>query len=178
METVLIQKISRIKLILMDVDGVLTDGGIILGSQGMEIKIFNVQDGAGITMARLAGLKVGILTGRLSEAVQQRATELHFDVVSQGHFNKLTEYEQIKQSLAVSDLEVAYIGDDILDLDVLRRVGFSIAVANARPEVKSEVDYITATSGGKGAVREVVDLILKTQNRWHTVVDQMLSIKT
>jgi 3-deoxy-D-manno-octulosonate 8-phosphate phosphatase (KDO 8-P phosphatase) len=126
----------------------------------------------------LAGLKVGILTGRLSEAVQQRATELHFDVVSQGHFNKLTEYEQIKQSLAVSDLEVAYIGDDILDLDVLRRVGFSIAVANARPEVKSEVDYITAASGGKGAVREVVDLILKTQNRWHTVVDQMLSIKT
>jgi len=178
METVLIQKISRIKLILMDVDGVLTDGGIILGSQGMEIKIFNVQDGAGITMARLAGLKVGILTGRLSEAVQQRATELHFDVVSQGHFNKLTEYEQIKQSLAVSDLEVAYIGDDILDLDVLRRVGFSIAVANARPEVKSEVDFITATSGGKGAVREVVDLILKTQNRWHAIVDQMLSIKT
>jgi len=178
METVLIQKISRIKLILMDVDGVLTDGGIILGSQGLEIKIFNVQDGAGITMARLAGLKVGILTGRISEAVQQRATELHFDIVSQGHFNKLTEYEQIKQSLAVSDLEVAYIGDDILDLDVLRRVGFSIAVANARPEVKSEVDYITAASGGKGAVREVVDLILKTQNRWHAIVDQMLSIKT
>jgi 3-deoxy-D-manno-octulosonate 8-phosphate phosphatase (KDO 8-P phosphatase) len=178
METVLIQKMSRIKLILMDVDGVLTDGGIILGSQGLEIKIFNVQDGAGITMARLAGLKVGILTGRISEAVQQRATELHFDVVSQGHFNKLTEYEQIKQKLAVNDLEVTYIGDDILDLDVLRRVGFSVAVANARPEVKSEVDYITVASGGKGAVREVIDLILKTQNRWHTIVDQMLSIKS
>ncbi len=178
MDNVLTQKMNRIKLILMDVDGVLTDGGIILGNQGLEIKKFNVQDGAGITMARLAGLKVGILTGRISEAVQQRAKELNFDIVSQGHFNKLTEYEQIKLKLGLNDPEIAYIGDDILDLGVLRRVGLRIAVANARSEVKAEVDYTTVASGGNGAVREVVDLILKAQNQWNAVVERMLSLKS
>lgn len=178
MDNALIQKINQIKLILMDVDGVLTDGGIILGNQGLEIKKFNVQDGAGITMARLAGLKVGILTGRISEAVQRRADELHFDVISQGHFNKMTEYVQIKQNLGLTDAEIAYIGDDILDLEVLRHAGLSIAVANARPEVKTAVDLVTTASGGNGAVREAIDLIIKTQNLWDTVVERMLCIKS
>jgi len=167
-------KINKIKLILMDVDGVLTDGGIILGTQGIEVKIFNVQDGAGITMARRVGLKVGILTGRTSEAVSRRAEELHFDIVSQGHFNKLNAYTQIKKQTRLADEEIAYIGDDILDLPVLRQVGYSVAVNNARSEVKQAVDYITSASGGKGAVREVIDLILKAQNKWQLALEKMI----
>lgn len=157
----------------MDVDGVLTDGGIILGSNGIELKVFNVQDGAGVTMARRAGLKVGILTGRESEAVTRRAEELRFDVVSQGHFNKLSEYDRIKIQLNLNDAEIAYIGDDILDLSVLKQVGFSVAVANARPEVKPVVDYVTTADGGHGAVRETIDLILKTQNKWELALSLM-----
>lgn len=169
------QQIQQIKLILMDVDGVLTDGGIILGNQDLELKIFNVQDGAGITLARRAGLKVGIITGRSSVAVTRRAQELQFDVISQGHFHKLTAYQQLKTELAFEDAEVAYIGDDILDLGILRVVGFSVAVANARPEVKAEVAYITQQAGGHGAVREVIDLILKTQDLWDLAVARMLN---
>ncbi|MCK5739453.1 HAD hydrolase family protein [bacterium] len=168
------EKIKKIKLILMDVDGVLTDGDIIHGTDGIELKKFNAQDGAGVTMARLAGLKVGILTGRTSAAVKTRSAELKFDVVSQGHFTKIGEYERICRELGLADTEVAYMGDDILDLDVLRRVGFSVAPANARPEVKAEVDWVTASSGGCGAVREWIDRILKTQQKWELVVKRML----
>ena len=168
------EKIKKVQLILMDVDGVLTDGGIIHGTDGIELKKFNVQDGAGITMARLAGLKVGILTGRTSAAVEKRSEELKFDVVSQGHFTKIGEYERICRELGLSDAEVAYIGDDIPDLPVLRRVGFSVAPANARPEIKAEVDWVTAGSGGEGAVRELTDHILKIQQKWELALDRML----
>jgi 3-deoxy-D-manno-octulosonate 8-phosphate phosphatase (KDO 8-P phosphatase) len=166
-------KIKPIKLILMDVDGVLTDGSIILGSNGFEMKIFNVQDGAGVTMARKAGLKVGIITGRESEAVTRRAAELKMDVVSQGHFYKIGEYDRIKNELGFTDTEIAYIGDDVLDLAILRKAGFSVAPQNARAEVKAEVDYVTRVSGGQGAVRELIELILKTQNLWKIALEKM-----
>lgn len=162
----------------MDVDGVLTDGGIILGNDGLEIKIFNVQDGMGITLAQKAGLKIGIITGRESEAVLRRAQELKLDQVSQGHFNKLAPYNKIKEKYGLLDEEIAYIGDDVLDLGILNRVGLSVAVANARQEVKACVDYVTIASGGKGAVREVIDLILKTQDKWDNTLEKlMLSYK-
>lgn len=166
-------KIKPIKLILMDVDGVLTDGGIILGSNGFEMKIFNVQDGAGVTLARKAGLKVGIITGRESEAVARRVQELKMDVVSQGHFNKLGEYERIKNEMNLDDSEIAYIGDDILDLCILERVGFAAAPQNARPEVKSQVAYVTRANGGNGAVRELIDMILKEKGLWDQAVSLM-----
>ena len=166
-------KIKKIKMILMDVDGVLTDGGIILGNEGLEIKIFNVQDGMGITLARKAGLKIGIITGRNSEAVSSRAQELEIDELSQGHFDKLSSYMSIKEKFGFTDEEIAYIGDDMVDLPILNRVGFSVAVANAREEIKPCVDYVTTASGGKGAVREVIDLILKTLGKWDEAIEKV-----
>ncbi|WP_456443124.1 KdsC family phosphatase [Caldithrix abyssi] len=167
------KKLSQIQLILMDVDGVLTAGEIIYSAAGDELKMFNVQDGMGITLARMAGLKTGILTGRKSELVRRRAEELKIDIVSQGSFEKLPEYEKIKQQMQLSDEQICYIGDDVLDIPVLKRVGFSVAVANARDEVKAIADYVTVAEGGKGAVREVIDKILKWQNKLHVLIDQL-----
>lgn len=167
------QKLSQIKLILMDVDGVLTSGEIIYTASGDELKMFNVQDGMGITLARMGGLKTGILTGRKSDLVRRRAEELKVDVISQGSFEKLPEYEKIKQELGLTDEQICYIGDDVLDIPILKRVGFSVAVANARDEVKAICDYVTVAEGGKGAVREVIDKILKWQNKLHDLIEQL-----
>ncbi len=167
------QKLSQIKLILMDVDGVLTSGEIIYTASGDELKMFNVQDGMGITLARMAGLKTGILTGRTSDLVRRRAEELKVDVISQGSFDKLPEYEKIKHELGLTDEQICYIGDDVLDISILKRVGFSVAVANARDEVKAICDYVTVAEGGKGAVREVIDKILKWQNKLHDLIEQL-----
>lgn len=166
-------KLIKIKLILMDVDGVLTKGEIIYTSSGDEIKMFNVQDGMGVTLARMAGLKTGIITGRMSELVKRRAEELNFDVIAQGNFNKLPDYEKIKEQLQLTNEEIAYIGDDILDISILKRVGFSAAVANARDEVKAACDYVTIAEGGMGAVREVIDLILKRQDRFYSIIEKL-----
>ncbi len=166
-------KLLKIKLVLMDVDGVLTDGSIIYSEKGDEVKAFNVQDGLGITLARMAGLKTGIITGRSSKLVKRRATELKFDVISQGSFSKLPEYERIKKKFDLRDEEIAFIGDDILDLPILKRVGFSVAVANARDEVKALCDYVTIQKGGQGAVREVMDKILKAQDKFHRLMEEL-----
>ncbi len=166
-------KLDKIKLLLMDVDGVLTSGKIIYNSAGEEIKEFHVQDGMGITLARLGGLKTGIITGRISEMVKKRAEELKFDVVSQGSFNKLPEYKKIKDELGYEDEEIAYIGDDVLDLSILKRVGFSATVANARDEVKAICDYVSIAPGGDGAVREIVDKILKRQGKLDDIIEEL-----
>jgi len=166
-------KLVKIKLILMDVDGVLTDGEIIYSSSGSEVKKFHVQDGMGITLARMAGLKTGIITGRISEIVKRRAEELKIDVVSQGSFNKLPQYEQIRKQFNLKDEEIAYIGDDILDMSILKKVGFSAAVANARDEVKAICDYVTVARGGQGAVREVIDKILIRQDKLDKLIKQL-----
>jgi len=165
------EKAKRIKMILFDVDGVMTDGGIILGSQGIELKKFHVQDGMGFTLAKKAGLMLGIITGRYSDLVTRRAMELNADEICQGVFNKLTAYENILEKYGLCDEEVAYVGDDILDIPVLRRVGFKFAVANAVEEVKAMVDYITHKKGGEGAIREVIDLILELKGIRKEVVD-------
>ena len=166
-------KILNIKLVLMDVDGVLTSGDIIYSSSGEELKKFNIQDGMGITLARMAGLKTGIVTGRVSEMVKRRAEELKFDIISQGNFNKLKPYEEIREQEKLKDEEIAYIGDDLLDLCILNRVGFSVAVANARDEVKAVCDYVTIADGGIGAVREVIEKILKRQEKFFDLIEEL-----
>ncbi|MBN2425288.1 MAG: HAD-IIIA family hydrolase [Calditrichaceae bacterium] len=166
-------KLNKIKLVLMDVDGVLTSGKIIYNSDGQEIKEFNVQDGMAITLARMAGLKTGIITGRISEMVKRRAEELQFDIVSQGSFDKLPEYEKIKKELKLKDEEIVYIGDDILDISILKRVGFSACVANARDEVKAICDYVCTAKGGDGGVREIIDIILKRQDKLDTLIEKL-----
>jgi len=168
-------KIENVALILMDVDGVLTDGGIILGTKNSEYKVFDVQDGMGVTLARIAGLKVGLITGRQSDIVARRAEELHMDVCYQGVPDKLGPYLKILEKYGLSDEQVCYIGDDLLEMVILERAGFSVAVANARPEVKDICDYVTENHGGHGAIRETIELILKGQGKWQNVLGQIKS---
>ena len=166
------EKLKHIKMILMDVDGVMTGGEIIYASSGEEFKVFNIHDGMGMAMARMAGLKTGIITGRMSEMVRRRAEELKVDAVVQGQINKLAAYNDIKARFNLADADIAFIGDDLVDLCILKRVGFSAAVADARQAVKSASDYVTAAAGGRGAVREVVDLILESQDKLAGLVAQ------
>lgn len=163
------EKARKIKWLLLDVDGVMTDGGIIL-SGGLEIKRFHVQDGLGINLAQRAGLRVGILTGRESEAVARRARELEIEEVSQGCSSKLEAYLHVLERYGLKDEEVAYMGDDLPDLPLLRRVGLAFAVANAVPEVKRQADHVTQKAGGEGAVREAVELLLRLMGQWEKVI--------
>ena len=160
------KKAAKIKLILLDVDGVLTDGGIIIDDRGVESKRFDVRDGQGITLLIHSGIKVGLLTGRYSEIVRRRAKELGVTIVHQGVRDKAEIYERIRRKIGLKDEQVAYIGDDILDLPVLRRAGLAITVRDGWPGLRIEVDYITETKGGMGAVREVSELLLKAQGAW------------
>jgi 3-deoxy-D-manno-octulosonate 8-phosphate phosphatase (KDO 8-P phosphatase) len=171
------EKIRQIEMILFDVDGVLCSGDISYLDNGAEIKTFDVQDGLGITMARLAGLKTGIITGRESVIVERRAKELKIDVISQGSFNKLEPYSDILRQFNLEDHQVCYMGDDLLDIPILNKVGFSVAVANAREDVKAVCDYITVSKGGRGAAREVIDLILKRQNKYKTLINSLSELK-
>lgn len=169
------EKINKIKLLLLDVDGVLTDGGIILGESDQEFKIFNIKDGLGIKLAQAAGLEVGIITGRASAAVQRRAEDLGIKILFQGQSDKRAAYEQIRANLGLGDHEIAYVGDDLNDLPVLRRVGVRCTVADASEDVKREADYISQLPGGKGAVREIIEWILKRQGKWEFVIQKFRS---
>jgi 3-deoxy-D-manno-octulosonate 8-phosphate phosphatase (KDO 8-P phosphatase) len=155
--------LEHIKLLLLDVDGVMTDGGLYFSNSGDEFKRFNSQDGYGIAKLQRAGIKVGIITGRLSKIVKRRAKELQITEVYQNFKNKIDAYKSIKKKFDLTDVNIAYIGDDEFDLAVLKCVGFSAAPADAVPVVKKQVHYVCARSGGNGAVREVIDLILKNQ---------------
>jgi len=157
-------KLQNIKLLLLDVDGVLTDGGIYYSASGEELKKFNTQDGYGIVKARQGGLRVGIITGKVSTIVARRAEELGIEEVHQNLDDKLDAYEQLRIKLGLRDHEVAYVGDDEFDLPVLARVGFSAAPADAVPSVVRAVDYVCKRKGGTGAVREVVDLLLDSRH--------------
>jgi 3-deoxy-D-manno-octulosonate 8-phosphate phosphatase (KDO 8-P phosphatase) len=170
-----VQKRARqVRLILMDVDGVLTDGRIWLHSEAdgstTEIKGFSAYDGAGLKLAKLAGLRTGVITGRESPAVARRAREVDMDFVYQNRGEKLPAYEEILARSGLRDAEVAYIADDLPDLPLLSRVGLAVAVANAVPEVKKAAHYVTAQSGGNGAAREVVELVLKAQGKWEEAI--------
>jgi len=163
--TNLLSKSKKIKLLLLDVDGVLTDGRIFLDNQGNELKAFHVRDGHGIKLAQRAGLIIGIITGRKSEVVSIRARELGIQEVHQGSIEKIAVYESLIKKYGVQDDEVAYVGDDVVDLDIFKRAGFAVAVADADPAVKPYVDLITKAEGGRGAVREFINLILKNRGK-------------
>jgi len=159
-------------MVLLDVDGVLTDGTIILSDSGVEVKHFNVQDGMGITLARAAGLYVGILSGRFSKAVLRRAEELKIEEVILGSAHKGQGLDMLLEKYSISCDEIAYIGDDIPDLSVMRRIGMPIAVANARPEVKAASIFVTSESGGNGAVREAIDWLLELRGQKDEIYEQ------
>jgi len=161
---------QRIRLIAMDVDGVLTDGQIIYGNNGQELKAFNVQDGMGITLAHRAGLYTAIVTGRTSEAVSRRAEELRITVCRQGVTSKREGLESVLQQLGVSPEETVFIGDDLNDLPAMALVDLPVAVANAVVEVKQAAIFCTQAPGGRGAVREVIERILKEQGLWENLI--------
>ncbi len=166
------EKFIKIRLLLLDVDGVLTDGSIILGESNQEAKIFNIKDGLGIKLAQAGGIEIGIITGRTSEAVSRRAAELSIKILYQGQPDKLNAYDQIKNELGLSDDQIAFIGDDLNDLKLIQKAGFGCTVKDACDEVKAKAEYITNHSGGKGAVREIVEVILKHQGKWEALIQK------
>ncbi|MBZ0169520.1 3-deoxy-D-manno-octulosonate 8-phosphate phosphatase [Candidatus Methylomirabilis lanthanidiphila] len=165
------EKAKAIRLLITDVDGVLTDGRIFYSADGVESEAFFVRDGLGLRMARQAGLLTAILTGRVSGAVAHRAKELGITEIHHGVLDKLHVYEMLLQRYGLTDETAAYIGDDLNDLPVLRRAGFSAAPADADPQVRTTVAFVTTQGGGRGAVREVIDLILKAQGRLEPFVE-------
>ena len=163
-------KASRIRLLLFDVDGVLTYGVVIMHSDGTESKGFHIRDGAALVWAQRAGLTVGLISARSSGATTHRAAQLAVRLVVQGVTNKVAAYDKILADAALDDQVVAYMGDDLIDLPVLARAGLSAAPADAAHEVRSRVDWVSAAGGGRGAVREFVEMILKVQDRWERVI--------
>jgi 3-deoxy-D-manno-octulosonate 8-phosphate phosphatase (KDO 8-P phosphatase) len=162
-------RLSRVKLLLCDVDGVLTNGTVLLGA-GKEYKAFNIQDGLGMLLLMRNGVRVGWVSNRPSQVTQQRADELKIDFLFQQKGSKVTAVETILQQARVTWDEVCYIGDDVVDLGVIKRAGVAVAVANAIPEAKAISDYVTKAKGGEGAVREVIVMILKAQNHWSKLI--------
>ena len=164
------EQAARVRLILFDVDGVLTDGKLLVHADGSESKTFDIKDGTGIVWAQRLGLTVGLLSARSSVATAQRAAQLGITLVHQGVQSKLETYNQIADSLMLDDADVAYMGDDILDLPVLARVGLATAPADASADVRSRVHWVSQAKGGDGAARELIELILRAQNRWDSVI--------
>ncbi len=174
MSTDITQLASRIRLLLMDVDGVLTDGRLynVPGPDGKmaETKGFDSQDGISLQWLARLGIVTGLISGRVSPATVERATQCKFKYVYQGHTEKIPILEEILADAKIAPEEVAYIGDDFTDVVVMRRVGLAVATANARPEVKPIAHYVTQVPGGQGAVREVVELLLKAQGKWDGIL--------
>ncbi|HVS72144.1 MAG TPA: HAD-IIIA family hydrolase [Phycisphaerae bacterium] len=164
--------LANIQLLILDVDGVLTDGGIIRDDNGQQIKRFHVRDGAGIVLWRRLGKDVAIITGKESDVVSHRAEELGIRHVYQNVGNKLEAYDQVKDELGVSDSQVAYVGDDLPDLPVMRKVGAAIAVADAVEEVRAVAKYVTKFPGGYGAVRDAIEYLCKEMGLWEQVLER------
>jgi|TARA_B110000971_G_scaffold49955_2_gene50277 3-deoxy-D-manno-octulosonate 8-phosphate phosphatase (KDO 8-P phosphatase) len=163
---------KNIKLLLLDVDGVLTDGKLYYGNSGEELKAFNIQDGLGIKLLQQAGIQVGIITGRVSALLQRRADELGISPVIQGREDKLTALRELLQGMNLGLNEIAFMGDDLPDLSVINTVGLGITVANASSTLTTEAAWQTRRSGGDGAVREAAEMILRAQNKFDALVEQ------
>jgi 3-deoxy-D-manno-octulosonate 8-phosphate phosphatase (KDO 8-P phosphatase) len=164
------ERCARITTLVLDVDGVLTDGGIVYTDQGAEIKTFHVRDGAGLKLWTSLGRKAAIITGRRSPIVERRAKELDMAAVVQGADDKGDALRRVATELSVKLDEVCAVGDDIVDVPVLRACGLAVAVADACVEAKEDADYVTQAAGGRGAVREVIELILRAQGEWQKIV--------
>jgi len=166
------ERLKLIKLLILDVDGVLTDGKIIYNDSGEEIKAFDVKDGHGIKLLMRSGIEIALITGRESEVVLHRARDLGIEQVYQKVTNKMEVYEKILNDKKLEDENVGFVGDDLVDIPVLKKVGFSAAVLDAVSEVKEIADYIASKKGGGGAVREICELLLKAQNKWKGVTER------
>ena len=162
----MMSKLKKIKVLAMDVDGVMTDGRIIYDGDGKELKFFDVQDGYAIGRARKSGIKIAVISARGCRAVKARTTDLKFDKVYLDVYPKIGAYEKMVKAFGVTDDKVCFMGDDLPDMEILKRVGFAAAPANAAPEVKKVVDYVAQHSGGRGAVREIIEKVLKAQGLW------------
>jgi 3-deoxy-D-manno-octulosonate 8-phosphate phosphatase (KDO 8-P phosphatase) len=160
------ERCAAIELLVVDVDGVLTEGGIVHGSAGLELKRFHVRDGFGLACWRRAGKRAAIVTGRSSPVVEVRAREIGIDTVIQGAADKLPAYRELLAQVGLAPRQACYVGDDLPDLPPLRDCGLAVAVADAAAEVRAEAHYISRNPGGRAAVREVVELILRCQGRW------------
>jgi 3-deoxy-D-manno-octulosonate 8-phosphate phosphatase (KDO 8-P phosphatase) len=169
-EAAIQSKAASVKLVLFDVDGVLTDGMVVIHADGTESKAFGIRDGIAMIWAQRAGLKVGFLSARTSATTPHRAAQLGISLVYQGVLNKADAFDHILAAERVSESEVAYMGDDIVDLAVLSRVGFSTAPADAVPEVRSRVHWVSSFPGGRGAARELLELLLRAQGHWEQIV--------
>lgn len=169
------ERARAVKLLLFDVDGVLTDGTLLLHGDGSESKRFHIRDGTAVVLARAAGLQVGLLSARPSDATIRRAAQLDIDIVIQGGGAKLTAFESIARDMKVEDAQVAYMGDDLVDLPVLKRVGLAAAPSDAAEEVRAAAAWVSTRAGGCGAVREFVEFILKAQGRWEATVREYLA---
>ena len=170
----IISNLADIKLLVVDVDGVLTDSAIIINADGSESKVFSSLDGHGIRMWQRAGLKVAFLSGRESEPTRQRARQLDVEYCIQNCHNKLPALKELAEKLGLTAKAIAYIGDDLTDLPSIRYAGFGVAVANAVDEVKQYADYVTNRAGGRGAVREVIEYILKNTGKWQQLMERYL----
>lgn len=168
------RRAARIKLLLMDCDGVLTDGRLWMLANGDEQKGFHVHDGLGLELWHRAGLRSGIISGRNSAVVVQRARDLRIEFVRQGAENKIESFDALLREAGIEDSEVAYIGDDLNDIPLLLRAELAVAVANATEETRSVAHLVTRAAGGSGAVREVIEIILKAQGRWADVTEKYL----
>jgi 3-deoxy-D-manno-octulosonate 8-phosphate phosphatase (KDO 8-P phosphatase) len=169
------QRAKKIKLLILDVDGVMTDGSIILDNHGNEYKSFHVRDGHGIKMLLNAGIRVAIITGRQSSVVERRAGELGIVDVYQKCLNKMSVYNKLLAKYSLTDQEIAYMGDDIVDAPIMKRVGLPVTVSDADEETKKFAFLITRNCGGRGAVREVTDFVLKAKKLWRGMFDEYFS---
>ena len=167
-----LQRASRVSVLLLDVDGVLTDGRIVYADYGDELKFFDVQDGAGLVFWNRVGLRSAIITARKSRLMKRRAKEMRIDFLAQGCLLKLPMYERLLKRFRVRDEQVCAIGDDLMELPILLRAGLAVAVPNAVDDVKRVSHYLTHRSGGRGAVREVIDVILKAKGLWDQVTQR------
>jgi 3-deoxy-D-manno-octulosonate 8-phosphate phosphatase (KDO 8-P phosphatase) len=167
-------KAREVKLVIFDVDGVLTDGSLYLGDDGQEYKSFNSRDGHGMKMLQKSGVVIGIITGRTSEVVRIRMESLGIQHVYQGMLDKLPAYEELREKLNLTDDQVAYVGDDVVDLPIMRRVGLAIAVNDAHPFVVQHSHWLTPRNGGRGAARDVCEMVLDAQGNLKTALDSYL----
>jgi 3-deoxy-D-manno-octulosonate 8-phosphate phosphatase (KDO 8-P phosphatase) len=167
-------RIRKVRLVIVDNDGVMTDGRIVYGDHGDELKFFDVHDGHGLVMLRRAGFDTVMISGRVSRINPRRMKETQFSMLYQKAIDKLSVFEKVLKKFKIGPSEVCAVGDDVIDLPILTRCGFAVAVANATPEVKKAAHYVTEKSGGRGAVREVTDLLLKTQGKWEEAMARYL----
>jgi 3-deoxy-D-manno-octulosonate 8-phosphate phosphatase (KDO 8-P phosphatase) len=170
------KRAAQVKVLLMDVDGTMTDGGVTLLSQAdgsaLEIKTFDAHDGQGLTLAQTAGLRTGCITGRESAALLRRANEMRMEFIYMKQPLKMPAYEEILAKAGVPDSAVAYVGDDLPDIPLMRRVGLAVAVGDAVPEVKAAAHYVTKALAGHGAIREAVEVVLKSKGIWEEMIDK------